>query len=225
MKYYVFLFLSIMFTVYAAVSADTDSRSEPILPQTFNITDFGITPNSGKDAVSAVQKALLACHKAGHARLVFPEGRYDFYASNAIKRDYYESNTTDNNPKCLGILIENSDGLTLDGGGSDFVFHGRMQPITIERSRNVTIQNVKIDWDIPLTAQSKVVAVSDDYIDLRINTNEYPYVIDKKGKLIFKGEDWTSGWWGTMEFEIDSRRIPPGGGNGCLGGGWKPMTD
>ncbi len=222
MKYSIFLFLSVMFAVCTPSNAEISQKLEKISPpvKTFTITDFGITPDSGKDAGPAVQRALVACRKAGHARLVFPKGRYDFYAPDAIRRDYYESNTTDNNPKCLGVLIENFNWLTLDGSGSDFVFHGRMQPITIERSRNVTIQNVRIDWDIPLTAQSKVVAVNDDWIDIRINTKESPYVIDKNGKLIFQGEGWTSGWWGTMEFEADSRRIPYRSGDGCLGGGW-----
>ena len=40
-------------------------------------------------------------------------------------------------------------GVTIDGSGSEFVFHGRMQPFTVERSARVTIENVTIDWDLP----------------------------------------------------------------------------
>ena len=96
------------------------------------ITDFGAQPDSRRNAVTAVQKALEACRKADHPVLVFPAGRYDFWPQGCVEKDYFESNTTANNPKRLGILIEKMSGVTIDGGGSTFVFHDRMQPFTVE---------------------------------------------------------------------------------------------
>src|ERR1039457_3517177 len=42
-----------------------------------HITDFGAKPDSRRNAVAAVQRALEACRKADYPILVFPPGRYD----------------------------------------------------------------------------------------------------------------------------------------------------
>ncbi|GHT59575.1 alpha-1,3-galactosidase B [Spirochaetia bacterium] len=170
--------------------------------QTLSIADFGLKPDTRKNAVPFVQKALAACTEG--AVLVFPKGRYDFWPHHCIERDYFESNTEDINPKRLAILIENKDGLTLDGGGGEFVFHDRMQPFTIDNSRTITLCNLSIDWDIPLLAQAKVVQITDTYADLQINAYESPYVIEN-GKIFFTGEGWKSGWWGTVEFDGETK--------------------
>ena len=185
--------------------------------ETVSVADFGVHPNSRRNAVAGVQKALEACRRAENALLVFPKGRYDFWPQHAREKVYYESNSYDNNPKTCAILIENFKGLTIDCSNSEFVFHGRMQPFTVERCERVTIRNVTIDWDIPLTAQGEVVETGDDYIDLRINTFESPYVIED-GKIAFVGEGWKSRWWGSIEFEAQTHLIPPGGGDGCMRG-------
>jgi len=185
--------------------------------ETINVTDFGVKPNSRENAVPAVQRALAACRESGATAIVFPKGRYDFWPEDAIKRVYYESNSYDNNPKTCAIMLEDFKNLTIDGSGSEFVFHGRMQPFTVEKCDGVTIRNLSIDWDIPLTAEAEVVATSDNTIDLKIDPFESPYVIEN-GKIVFVGEGWKSGWWGTIEFERDTHLIPPGGGDGCLHG-------
>ncbi len=114
-----------------------------------SVTEFGVEPDSRANAVKGVQAAIEACRKEASATLVFPKGRYDFWPQHAEERVYYESNSYDNNPKTCAILIENVEGLTIDGSGSAFVFHGRIQPFTVERSERVTIENLTIDWDIP----------------------------------------------------------------------------
>jgi hypothetical protein len=182
-----------------------------------SVAQFGVEPDSRVNAVKGVQAAIEACRMEASATLVFPKGRYDFWPQYAEERVYHESNSDDNNPKTCAILIEGTEGLTIDGLGSDFVFHGRMQPFTVDRSTRVTIQNLTIDWDIPLTAQGQVVAVGDDTIDLRIDVRESPYVLEND-KIVFVGEGWKSRWWGSIEFEADTHLIPPGGGDGCMQG-------
>lgn len=185
------------------------------------ITDFGGQPDSRRNAVPAVRRALESARKLDHPVLVFPRGRYDFWPQGAVEKDYFESNTTDNNPKRLAIFIEGFGGVTLDGDGSTFVFHDRIQPFTVEHSTNVILRNVAIDWDIPLSAEAVVEAVREDAIDLRIDDRQFPYVIEKD-KLVFVGEGWKSRWWGTMEFDGANLRVVPGtGDHGCLGSGWE----
>ena len=88
--------------------------------------------------------------------MIFPQVRYDFRPHHYIEKIYFESNTTDINPKRCAILVENLQNLTIDYSGSEFIFYDRMQPFTIDHSSNITIRNVSIDWDIPTTAQAEI---------------------------------------------------------------------
>jgi hypothetical protein len=184
--------------------------------QTVSVADFGLKPDTRENAVPYVQKALEHCKTNGVTTLIFPRGRYDFWPHRCVERDYFESNTTDNNPKRLAILIYRFDGLTIDGDESEFVYHDRIHPFTVDSSSNVVIKNLSIDWDIPLTAQAVVLEVADSYVDLQINAYESPYIIED-GRLVFVGEGWKSAWNGTMEFDRDSRIVVPRtGDSGCM---------
>jgi hypothetical protein len=170
--------------------------------------------------VVATQRALEACRKLDHPVLVFPRGRYDFWPDGCVKKDYFESTTTNNNPKRLGIFLERFTGLTVDGRNSTFVFHDRMQPFTVDHSTGVTVRNCAIDWDIRLMAEAVVEAATGDYLDLRIDDRQFPYVIEG-GKLAFVGEGWKSRWGDAMEFNGQTLRVVPGtGDDGCLGPDW-----
>ncbi len=187
---------------------------------TIRISDFNIQANSRVNATMAMRKAILKAQKVNNPIIIFEKGRYDFWPQYSEERDYYESNTTDINPKRLAILIEDFDNLTIDGGGADFVFHDRIQPVTLDHSSNIKIRNFTIDWDIPLTAQAEVMEIEDNFILLKINKLESPYIIEND-RLIFVGEGWKSGIWGIMEIERESRLIAPyTGDSGCCGRGW-----
>ncbi len=137
-------------------------------PARIVVTDFGAAPDSRANAVAAVQRALEAARRVERPTLVFPKGRYDFWPQHAVERTYFESNTTDNNPKRLAILIEGFKGLTVDGGGSTFVFHDRMQPFTVDRSTGVTIRRRVDRLGHPADRGSRrSTAATDEYIDLR----------------------------------------------------------
>ncbi|MCK5000946.1 MAG: hypothetical protein KAS23_15495, partial [Anaerohalosphaera sp.] len=188
-----------------------------------DITGFGVQPDSGKDAVAAVKQALAKAREFGkqnkEVHLVFPKGRYDFFPDSSEKRKYYESNSYQIDFRTCPIIIEETANLVFDGNGSEFVFHGPMRTVTIDNSENITLKNFSVDWDIPLTAQSQVMEVTDDYIDIRI-ADESPYIIEN-GKIFFTGKGWKSGWWATIEFEKHSHLVPQGSGDGCMGGNWR----
>ena len=141
------------------------------------MSSLGLKPDSRVNATPYVMKALEECRKYPEAVLTFEKGRYDFWEAHTTLRDYYETNTYDVNPKILAILLDEMQNVTLDGQGSEFIMHGRMQPITLHRCKNIALRNFSIDWDIPLTAQGKVVNSTDQYMDVEIDTEQYPYII------------------------------------------------
>ncbi len=189
------------------------------------MSDFGLKPNTRENAIPAIKKAVAECKKHPGSVLLFEKGRYDFMIDSTHRRVYFESNTTNDAPKNLAILLDECKGLILDGGNSDFVFHGAIQPVTIDHSDNITIKNLNIDWDIPLTAQAKIVATSPKNIDIEIDTKEFPYEISN-GKLFFTGENWkvlSPGWF--MEFDASTHRIAAQTGDeGCVRGDWSKFS-
>jgi hypothetical protein len=198
--------------------------SHSIAQDTVRVRDFGYSAGSHKNAVLSVQKALAACRSKKNPVLVFPKGRYDFWSEYCDEKLYYESNTDMIPLRRCPILVEDFKNLVVDCQGSDFIFHGRMQPFTIDHSQNISIRNVNIDWDIPMTAQAKVMAVSNDYIEIEINAYESPYAIEN-GKLVFIGEGWKSPVWDFMEFDGETKLIvSQTGDDGCLGEGFNNYT-
>ena len=188
------------------------------------MSDFGLNPDTRENAIPAIIKAIDECKKYPNSVLLFEKGRYDFRIDSTHTREYFESNTTNDSPKNLAILIDGCKGLTLDGGGADFIFHGSIQPVTVDNSENITIKNINIDWDIPLTAQAKVLAATPKNIDLEIDTVQFPYEI-AEGKLIFKGENWKAKPDGFMEYEANTHRIASEtGDHGCIRGDWKKYS-
>ena len=200
--------------------ANTEQIERSLEIDVIDVTDFGVRPDSRVNAVRGVRAALEACRQAAPATLVFPKGRYDFWAQHSEEIEYYESNTTDNNPKICPIVLKGIKDVIIEGNGSEFVFHGRMQPLTLDHCQSVTVRNLNLDWDIPFVAQAKIERVEQEYLEIKINKMESPYeIID--GKIMFHGEGWKSGWRGCMEFDAVTRIIPQQSGDSPLGGGWR----
>ena len=185
------------------------SVSHLMAQDTIHVSDFGYQPDSRINAVPFVKKAIDACKNKKNPILIFSKGRYDFWPDHCDEKLYYESNTDVIPLRCCPILFRNLKNMEIDCKGSDFVFHGRMQPFTIDSCRNLTIRNVNIDWDIPMTAQAQIKAVTGNYIDISINVKESPYLIENN-KIVFVGEGWKSDMRpnGIMEFDQNTRLIP-----------------
>lgn len=82
---------------------------------TISVTNFGVRPNSRENAVLGVRKALEACRQGKGATLVFPKGRYDFWAQHSEELAYFESNTTDNNLKICPVVLRDLQSGHADG--------------------------------------------------------------------------------------------------------------
>ena len=142
------------------------------------VTDYGAVPDSGAAANGAFARALEAC--GGHdAVIIFPRGRYDFHPD-------------PDSEQTIAMALRGARNIVVDGGGSEFVFHGRMKVFHVEDCENVTLRNFSTDWDRPYISQGEFVAVTPQYVDLRIDRSQYPYVIEQ-GHIRFTGEGWSAG--------------------------------
>ncbi|TRX71237.1 right-handed parallel beta-helix repeat-containing protein [Carboxylicivirga sp. M1479] len=206
-------FLSTVFTF--------TSCTHPNQIKTINVQDYGIEANTKQCITSDINKLIESLGDEA-VEIVFPKGRYDFYPDSNYLRPYYETNTYDVNPKRLAILLDKKKNITIDAQGSDFIYHGHIQPFTLDNSENITIKNVNIDWDIPLTAEAKVVEADAKHILLKIDESQFPYSVNSKS-VTFKGEDWEEDWrlsGGSWLIEYNTEHIIPAhtGGHGCVNG-------
>ena len=80
-----------------------------------------------------------------------------FYPEGAAERTYYISNHDQDNPKKVGLALEDMKSLTIEGNGAEFIFHGQMIPVSLLRSTDCTLQNFSIDFANPHIAQVEII--------------------------------------------------------------------
>lgn len=177
----------------------------------YEISAFGLKANSSKNASPVLQKVLAkikAEYKEGEKVILrFPEGRYEFHEKGAAVREYYISNHDQTNPKKVGIALEDMKNLTLDGQGSEFVFHGRMLPVSLLRSENCLLKNFSIDFENPHIAQVKIVE-NDPQDGIVFEPAPWvDYRIAKDSIFEAYGEGWTMRHsWG-IAFDGDTKHL------------------
>jgi autotransporter-associated beta strand protein len=172
-------------------------RSATFAPEVISVTNFGLQPNIQADATVPVQQAVAAIgQRAGRPTILsFPNGRYDFYPTNAARVLYYISNTASEseNPdptKTIGIWLKGLTNVIVDGNGSLLVFHGKMTTLVLDQCQDVEVRNLHEDFARPTVSEVKVTALSGSTMDVDVNPDS-AYSISG-GKLTWVGEGWTS---------------------------------
>lgn len=148
-----------------------------------DVAEHGIVP--GKDVTLEVNQLIESIGDEKDVTLAFPKGQYDFYPDNAVEKYRYVANH-DNGLKRMAFPLFGARNITIDGGGSLFMFHGRIVPFTIESTRGVTLKNFTIDFIRPFHAELNVVksdAVTGSF-SVETDIEKYPYSI-VNGSVLF----------------------------------------
>jgi hypothetical protein len=184
-----------------------------------SVSDYGARPNSTQDATAAVARAIAA---AGEGEtVVFPKGEYHFHREHGAQRDLFLSNSDVVNPRHIAILIEGRRKLRLKGTGARLVFHDRIIPFAILRSQDIALDGFEVDWARPLMSQGTVLAADREGVTLRIDPQQYPYVVED-GRLFFTDRTWKRAPWGFMQFDPKTKGVAYRTGDaGCLSSGWQ----
>ncbi|TYA72042.1 right-handed parallel beta-helix repeat-containing protein [Seonamhaeicola marinus] len=137
-----------------------------------------------EDATPAVVSRILKAKDHPISEIKFEKGTYHFYPDKGKESYEYISNHCDLMVK-TPFPIEDLKNITIDGQGSTFIFHGVMIPFLIERSTNITVKNITIDWSEPFHSEGLIVAndEKEKTFDMKIS-KEYPYEI-RNGQLHF----------------------------------------
>lgn len=177
----------------------------------YDISSFGLKPDSKKNASPVLHKVLAKikseCKEGEEVILRFPQGCYHFYEKGAALREYYISNHDQSQPKTVGIALEDFKNLTIDGQESQFIFHGRMLPVSLLRSENCFLKNFSIDFENPHIAQVKIV---ENRHEKGIVFEPAPWVNYKiTNDSVFEacGDGWTLRHSWAIAFEADTKHL------------------
>ena len=195
-----FSFFSIFLLAIAGLRAE----------KVYDAASYGIVPNTGADVSGLVEQMLVKvkAEAAGKAVTIrFAPGKYHFHPESAAHREYYISNHDQHKDRAVGIAIEGFHGLTLDGSGADFIFYGRMLPLSVVGTEECTLRNFSIDFATPHIAQAEVVK---NDAEQGITFRVAPWVnarVTEHGAFEHYGEDWAMrpGWG--IAFDPTTRRI------------------
>lgn len=171
-------------------------------------TEITIDVATGAQLRRAIDDAVAAKQPDDTLTIRLANAVYDFYPSTAAERRLFISNHDQTNPKAVGLTLEGARNVTIDGGGADLLFHGRMLPIIITGSRNCTLTNLAIDFPNPHISQVVI-----ERIDSAAGTIAYrpePWVdwhIDANGNFTVRGLGWEHTPQAGIAFERDTRRV------------------
>ena len=137
-----------------------------------DLSDCGILPNMKEDYTARLNQIIDEGSSGVAYR--FSPGIYHFFASNGIKAPYALSNSEPIPERTLSLLLKNKNQITIDGNGAKFIYHGHLQPITLDRCSQITLKNITIDWEKPLVAEGIILSKTADYLDISIDQQLFP---------------------------------------------------
>ncbi|WP_052572750.1 NPCBM/NEW2 domain-containing protein [Haloferula sp. BvORR071] len=192
--------------------------------RTFAGADFGIRPEVEEDQSSAFRKAIQALREAPGSTLKLAKGTYHFRREGALKHHFHVSNHDQPKWHPVSIPLVDLRGVTIDGQGSLFLFHGEVQPVLVMDSEKVTLQGIGIDYAIPHHSQGTLTKVEQDAYEVEVDPVRYPHEV-RNGWPAFKGDGWeTGGGKGGIVFDGKTREIVAGTSDYNFGGRLTELT-
>ncbi len=154
-----------------------------------------------KNATPLVVSAIRRLKRMGGGILLFEKGDYHFFEEGTEKRYYAVSNNSAGEKKIV-FSLRDMDGITVDGGGSRFIMHGRIFPFAIDRCQNVTVQNIYFDRDISPHVSMRVRDISETGFGLEIDRDPFPFYV--KERSLFLTRQWGEYSGKTSVFSLHS---------------------
>lgn len=178
--------------------------------KTYNLEDFGVLPDTGMDSSPMLAKALSQISEENNPNekivVNLLPGRYDFHPNPALEKEYFISNHDQTNPKNTAFALENLSNLVMDGHGANLIFHGRMLPMAVVGSENITLKDFSIDFENPHITQISIV---ENHGKGGIAFKPAPWVKYEisDGDFTVYGEGWRHCPYVGMAFEPETRHI------------------
>lgn len=125
-------------------------------------------------------------------RIRFAPGRYDFFPADAAKLTLHISNSDDDpyTPKAVALLFRDVRHFVVSGERADFYFHGKMIETMLDRSQDITLTGLALDYHRPLVSELTVIEVGTNSAIVQIQQDS-TYAVEG-GRFVWVGEGWGS---------------------------------
>ena len=153
------------------------------LPALASGMDVELGPIDG-NATPAVVRAMAQAASGGMLR--FKPGTYHFHEDGTVKRFLVTGCGLAGEKNCVFSAIGAKD-LTIDGGGSLFVWHGRTFPFSFVNSTNVTVRNVRMTVARPSYAELTFVSADEKEVVAEFAPS-VSYAVRKDGSIVFRSD-------------------------------------
>lgn len=147
----------------------------------------------------------IAGNQDSKKSIILEKGVYHFYPEGSYEKELYISNHDQDNPKKVAFYLENLKNVTIDGNGSELIFHGTMIPFVVKNCQNIVLKNFSIDFENPHLRQLEILEVDkENNITIAELHPRQNYQIEND-KLILFGEDYKISPIVAMAFREDGK--------------------
>lgn len=159
----------------------------------------------GSKLNSIISKEIKKVPTNDTLKVILSGKTYSFSPEKGVERSLWISNHDQDNPKSVGLMLENCSNIIIEGNDADFMFEGRMLPIAAVNVSDLTISGIHIDFPTPHIAQVEVIENKDGIITYR--PSEWVNYEIRDGQFIHKGKGWEiHPSWG-IPFEANTRHV------------------
>lgn len=146
-----------------------------------------IRPEDGENRSPAVGRAL-ADNPGDDLVFSFDPGVHHFYEEGTSLTECWESNN-DGGYKHVLFPLYRRRHIRLDGGGSEWILHGRISPVVIDECENVTVSRLTGDCPRPFYTQGTILRATREEVELEIDRAAFPYAV-RGENLVLYGDGW-----------------------------------
>jgi hypothetical protein len=179
----------------SARSGVVSARSGPELARSgvVSAADYGVTPNTFKNASPALRKAVEVCIRTGAKVLSLPGGRIDLWPEGAVHKESYISNATEDDTlsksKNIALCLEGAHHMVVEGHHTLLMLHGKMVSFALLHCEDVAIRDIQVDCERPTMSEMTIRSIGPDQAEAVIHPDSR-YWIDDAGGIHFYGEGW-----------------------------------
>ena len=187
---------------------------------TVYVSDY-VKPNTYENCVEGIQKAIDVCKNRGAKVLSFEKGRYDIWPENAIRKEYFVSNTSTEQEcpskvKTIGLLFDGLKDLEIAGNDALLMYHGKMIMMAFDQCKGIKVHSLTTDFERPTASEIEYIKVGTEGVDVRFHRDSRYDIRD--GKISLIGEGWRSNINHCIEWDKDTHFFTYSGGWNTLAG-------